>query len=62
MIKMKKNNTIIELFTKKTGDVIRVIRFRTLKDFNDFLKSFAEMRYPGYDWRYKIISKRQEKE
>jgi len=55
---MKKYKTIIELFTEKTGDVIRVMRFRKLKDFNEFLKGFGEMRYPGYKWRYKDIRKK----
>ena len=54
MIKMKKYKTIIELFTEKTGDVIRIICFRTSKDFDEFLRGFGEMRYPGYGWRYKI--------
>jgi hypothetical protein len=60
MIKMKKNKTIIELFSEKTGNVVRVIRFRKSKDFTEFLKGFGEMRYPGYDWRYKDIRKKQE--
>lgn len=57
---MKKNITIIELYTEKTGDVVRVIRFRKLKDFNEFLIGFGEMRYPGYGWRHKDIRKKQE--
>jgi hypothetical protein len=61
MIKMmKKNNTVIELFTEKTGIVKRVIYFRKLKDFTEFLKGFGEMRYPGYGWRYKDIRRSQE--
>lgn len=57
---MKRNNTIIELIIEKTGDVKRVIYFRRSKDFNYFLNSFKRMRYPGYDWRYKNIRKKQE--
>ena len=48
-----KNKTKIELFAEKTGNVIRVIRFQKSKDFDEFLKGFGEMRYPGYGWRYK---------
>ena len=57
---MKRNNTIIELITEKTGDVKRVIHFRRSKDFEDFLESYRRMRYPGYVWRYKDIRKKQE--
>jgi len=57
---MKKYKTIVELFTERTGDVVRVICFRKSKDFNEFLIGFGEMRYPGYGWRYKDIRKRQE--
>ena len=42
----------IELFNEKTGDVIRVIRFRNSIAFDEFLKDFKAMRYPGYSWRY----------
>ena len=49
-IKYKK---VVELFNEKTGEVVRVIRFRNLIGFNDFLKDFAAMRYPGYSWRFK---------
>ena len=55
---MKKYKTIVELFTEKTGDVVRVICFRKSKDFTEFLKGFGEMRYPGYSWRYKDIGKK----
>ena len=58
---MKRNKTIIELFTEKTGNVVRVIRFRKSKDFNEFLKDFGEMRYPGYGWRYKDIRRKTRK-
>jgi len=57
---MKNYKTKIELFTEKTGDVIRVLRFRKSKDFTEFLKDFKAMRYPGYGWRYKDIRKNQE--
>jgi len=60
MIKMNKEKKIIELFTEKTGNVVRVIHFRKSKDFNEFLKGFREMRYPGYGWRYREIRKNQE--
>jgi hypothetical protein len=60
MIKMKKYNTKIELFTEKTGDIIRVIRFRNSIAFEEFLKGFKAGRYPGYSWRYKDIRKKQE--
>jgi len=43
----------IELFHEKTGDVVRVLRFKNLKDFNDFLYAFRSMRYPGYSWKFK---------
>ncbi len=47
-----KENVKIELFDEKTGDVVRVIRFRNLIAFDEFLKDFKAMRYPGYSWRY----------
>jgi len=43
---------VIELFDEKTGDVVRVIRFRNSIAFNEFLEDFKAMRYPGYGWRY----------
>ncbi len=49
-VKYKK---VVELFNEKTGEVVRVIRFRNSIAFNDFLKGFRAMRYPGYGWRYK---------
>ena len=58
---MKRNKTIIELFTEKTGNVVRVIRFRKSKDFNEFLKDLGEMRYLGYGWRYKDIRRKRTK-
>jgi len=42
----------IELFDEKTGVVVRTIRFHNLISFDEFLKSFKAMRYPGYSWRY----------
>jgi len=42
----------IELFNEKTGEVVRVIRFRNLASFDEFLKDFKSMRYPGYGWRH----------
>ena len=50
---MEKNYGVIELFAEKTGDVVRIIRFHSQKEFYEFLKSFRGMRYPGYGWRYK---------
>ena len=42
----------IELFDERTGEVVRVIRFRNSISFDEFLKDFKAMRYPGYGWRY----------
>ena len=42
----------IELFDEKTGDVVRVIRFRNLIAFDKFLEDFKAMRCPCYGWRY----------
>lgn len=47
-----KHRLSIELFNEKTGDVVRVLRFQNLIAFEEFLKSFKAMRYPGYGWRY----------
>ena len=44
---------VIELFDEKTGGIVRLARFRTPNEFNEFLKGFKAMRYPGYGWRYK---------
>jgi hypothetical protein len=50
---MEKNKfKLIELFHEKSGEVVRVIRFKKLKDFEYFLHAFRSMRYPGYNWRY----------
>ena len=54
-IKYKK---VIELFNEKTGEVVRVIRFRNSIAFNDFLKDFRAMRYPNYSWRLKKKEKK----
>jgi hypothetical protein len=48
-----KKNKVIELFDEKTGSVVRTISFISPKEFDEFLKGFKEMRYPGYGWRYK---------
>ena len=57
-IKYKK---VVELFNEKTGEVVRVISFRNSIAFNDFLKAFEAMRYPGYCWRYKDREKKLKK-
>ncbi|MBE3136938.1 MAG: hypothetical protein IMZ43_06060 [Thermoplasmata archaeon] len=44
---------VIELFNEKTGEVVRIISFRSLKEFDEFVKGFKEMRYPDYGWRYR---------
>jgi len=41
----------IELFHEKSGDAVRVIRFKKPKDFDNFLYAYRSMRYPGYNWR-----------
>ncbi len=46
---------------EKTGEVVRVIRFHTPNEFNEFLKGFKAMGYPGYGWRYKDKEKKKEK-
>ena len=48
----RKYKVVIELFDEKTGDVVRLIRFRNSTAFDKFLKDFKAMRYPGYGWRY----------
>ncbi len=47
----------IELFNEKTGVVVRTIRFHNRISFDEFLKGFRAMRYPGYGWRYSIKGK-----
>ena len=48
----KKFSKSIELLNEKSGDVVRIIRFKNPKDFDCFLYAFRSMRYPGYKWRY----------
>jgi hypothetical protein len=55
-----KDKKVVELFNEKTGEVVRVIRFRNSIAFNDFLKAFRAMRYPNYSWRYKERGKKRE--
>jgi len=47
----QKYKKTIELFHEKSGDTIRVIRFKKSRDFDNFLSAFKSMRYPGYNWR-----------
>jgi hypothetical protein len=54
-----KYKVVIELFDEKTGDVVRVMRFRNPIEFDEFLKGFKAMRYPGYGWRYIDKGKRR---
>ncbi len=56
-----KYKELIELFDEKTGEVVRVIRFRNSIEFDEFLKNFKAMRYPGYGWRYGAKGKKKEK-
>jgi hypothetical protein len=56
-----KYKEVIELFDEKTGDVVRVIRFRKSRAFDEFLKGFKAMRYPGYGWRYSDKGGKKEK-
>ncbi len=55
-----KNKKVIELFNEKTGDVVRTICFHSPKEFDEFVKGFNEMRYPGYGWRYRAKGKKKE--
>jgi hypothetical protein len=48
-----KYKAVIELFDEKTGDVVKLLRFRNSIAFYEFLKGFKAMRYPGYGWRYR---------
>lgn len=59
--KNNKNKKSIELFDEKSGELIRIMRFKTPKEFEYFLYSYQLMRYPGYNWRYhtKIKKKKQ---
>ncbi|MHA2431436.1 MAG: hypothetical protein ACXACC_10470 [Promethearchaeota archaeon] len=54
----QKFNKSIELFQEKSGDIVRIIRFRNQKDFDDFLYGYKAMRYPGYKWRFCKTRKR----
>ncbi len=57
----KRSYEVIELFDEKTGDVVRLLRFRNSIAFDEFLKDFKAMRYPGYDWRDIDKGKKKEK-
>ena len=52
MANKKKYKKSIDLFHEKTGELVRIIRFKTPKEFDHFLHSYRLMRYPGYNWRY----------
>ena len=52
MSNKEKYKKSIELFHEKTGELVRVIRFKNSKEFDYFLYSYRLMRYPGYNWRY----------
>ena len=52
----------IELFDEKTGDAVRVIRFRNSITFDKFLEDYKAMRYPGYSWRYSGKGKKRKNE
>lgn len=54
-----KGKKVVELFNERTGTVIRTITFYSQKEFDEFIKSFKEMKYPGYGWRH--IDKRRKK-
>jgi hypothetical protein len=56
----KKYKKVVELFNEKTGEVVRVIRFRNAIVFNEFLNDFRAMRYPNYGWRLKDKEKKSE--
>jgi hypothetical protein len=51
---------VIQLFNEKTGEAVRTISFRSPKEFNEFVKGFKEMRYPGYSWRCRDKVKKKE--
>jgi hypothetical protein len=51
MVNRKRYKKSIELFHEKSGDIVRVMRFKQSKDFDTFLYAFKSMRYPGYNWR-----------
>jgi len=56
-----KYRKVIELFYEKTGEVVRTIRFHSPKEFDEFVKGFKEIRYPGYSWRYRDKEEKKEK-
>jgi len=51
MVNKKKYKKSIELFHEKSGELVRIIRFKNSKDFDNFLYGYSSMRYPGYNWR-----------
>ena len=53
---------LIELFSERTGEVVRIKRFHNQAKFEEFLESFKAMRYPGYGWRYKDKVQKKVKE
>ena len=57
-----KYKEVIELFDEKTGEVIRLIHFRSSIEFDEFVKGFKAMRYPGYSWRHCDKGKKKEKQ
>ena len=48
-----KSKVVIELFSEKTGEVVRIKRFHNQAKFEEFLEGYKAMRYSGYGWRYK---------
>jgi hypothetical protein len=52
MTNKEKYKKSIELFHEKTGELVRIIRFKSPKEFNNFLSGYRLMRYPGYNWRF----------
>jgi len=54
-----KYKEVIDLFDEKTGAVVRLLHFRNSKEFNEFLKDFKAMKYPGYSWRYRDKRKKK---
>jgi len=61
MVSNKKYKKSIELFHENTGEVVRKICFRNSIAFDEFLKGFRSMRYPGYGWRYIVKGKKGKK-
>jgi uncharacterized protein (DUF2249 family) len=57
-----KHRKVIELFDEKTGNIVRTICFHSPKEFNEFIKDFKGMGYPGYGWRYKDKGERRKNE